>query len=1054
MKILGLDIGITSIGWALIQADKTFKQNNQIIDCGVRLFTQAENPKNGESLALPRREARSARRIIKRRKARILQIKKLLCKHFGFEFEAFLPKEASLPRFFQTNKEFLSPWELRSLGLDRKLNDVEFGRVLLHIAKRRGYNDLSLVVSEKEEDKKSEKFILDSIQENKNQMQAKGYRTIGEMMFKEYYLKEVAKGLYENVRNRNKKDKQSDASKKTETKEEKKENYKRSVGRKELQEEIGHIFEAQRRFGNQKASATFQAAYEKIAFYQRELKSFENKLGSCEFYPEEKRASKCCYSAEEFINLTKIINTLKNLESKTGEVYPKEIIKEILDGAKKVKSGLSYKKLREILKLDEKIPFQDSKLDYIAKGKKVETAIFIKFEKYHRLKDYLQDLEAEFNSLDIKTLDNIIQIITFNKSPKDIKTKLSKQNISKSLQEKLIANTLGFNQSIRLSLKALDEILPLMREGKRYDEAIEETGLKMKKKNTKSILLPPLTETEFSDTLNPVVNRAIAQCRKVINAVIKKYGKVHKIHLEFTREIGKNFKDRSKILKEQQENYDRNQEALKICKEIGLAENGRNILKVKLWIRQDEFCVYSGKKIELIDLKDEKLLDIDHIYPLSRSLDDSQNNKVLVFRRINQGDKGNKTPYEWIGHDAKKWDELIKRINTMKKLPRSVKKKIVDKNFTDKKEGDRAEFLARNLNDTSYINRLISQYLASYLEFLPLDDAEDVTQKAGTKGSKKHVLTLGGSLTSLLRHYWGLDAKNRNTHLHHAQDALIIAFATDGNIQSFSKYLQSKEEEYKKKADSKEKAEDLKNSDNKTKKSLERPLENFNSEVQERINKIFVSKAPRRNVTGALHEQTIRSKEDYFKEYGGIEGVEKAIKLGKIRQIDQGIVDNDGMVRSDIFRSKDKGEYYVVPVYTYDVAIGKLPNKAIVSGKDKTGVIKDWIEMDDNYEFCFSLFKDDLVQIQTNKMPQSVYAYFVGTSSSTAGLTFRHHSNVLKEDEKDFFKADSASGFLLQSGIRKLKIFKKCVVSALGEISEARLEPREDVRLKTTKKKR
>lgn len=206
IKILGLDIGITSIGWALIQADKTFKQNNQIIDCGVRLFTQAENPKNGESLALPRREARSARRIIKRRKARILQIKKLLCKHFGFEFEAFLPKEASLPRFFQTNKEFLSPWELRSLGLDRKLNDVEFGRVLLHIAKRRGYNDLSLVVSEKEEDKKSEKFILDSIQENKNQMQAKGYRTIGEMMFKEYYLKEVAKGLYENVRNRNKKD--------------------------------------------------------------------------------------------------------------------------------------------------------------------------------------------------------------------------------------------------------------------------------------------------------------------------------------------------------------------------------------------------------------------------------------------------------------------------------------------------------------------------------------------------------------------------------------------------------------------------------------------------------------------------------------------------------------------------------------------------------------------------------------------------------------------------------------------------------------------------------
>lgn len=48
MKIVGIDIGITSIGWA-------FVENGELKDCGVRIFTGAENPKNGESLALPRR---------------------------------------------------------------------------------------------------------------------------------------------------------------------------------------------------------------------------------------------------------------------------------------------------------------------------------------------------------------------------------------------------------------------------------------------------------------------------------------------------------------------------------------------------------------------------------------------------------------------------------------------------------------------------------------------------------------------------------------------------------------------------------------------------------------------------------------------------------------------------------------------------------------------------------------------------------------------------------------------------------------------------------------
>ena len=55
--ILGLDIGIASVGWSVINKDK-----NRIEDMGVRLFEIAETPKEGDSLNKLRREKRSQRR--------------------------------------------------------------------------------------------------------------------------------------------------------------------------------------------------------------------------------------------------------------------------------------------------------------------------------------------------------------------------------------------------------------------------------------------------------------------------------------------------------------------------------------------------------------------------------------------------------------------------------------------------------------------------------------------------------------------------------------------------------------------------------------------------------------------------------------------------------------------------------------------------------------------------------------------------------------------------------------------------------------------------------
>ena len=53
--ILGLDIGISSVGWGLLELD-TNNNPYKIIDVGSRIFTPGEVEKTGDSRAKERRE--------------------------------------------------------------------------------------------------------------------------------------------------------------------------------------------------------------------------------------------------------------------------------------------------------------------------------------------------------------------------------------------------------------------------------------------------------------------------------------------------------------------------------------------------------------------------------------------------------------------------------------------------------------------------------------------------------------------------------------------------------------------------------------------------------------------------------------------------------------------------------------------------------------------------------------------------------------------------------------------------------------------------------------
>ena len=1023
IRTLGIDIGIASIGWAVIEGEYTDKgiENKAIIDSGVRIFTKAENPKTKESLALPRRVARSARRRNARRRARMKQIKAYLCQALGFELKDFVQEE-KLALLFQTSQSFLSPWELRERALHRVLSKEELARVILHIAKRRGYDDVTYGVEDNDSG-----VIKKAIAQNIELTRQEKCQTVGEMMFKCYYEKSL------NVRN-------------------KKENYNRCIGRSELREELRIIFKIQQELNNLyindeliykllgNPNSQVKQEKEGLIFYQRPLKGFKDKIGKCQHIKNGKespsRACKHAPSAEEFIAITKIINFLMNLKNRYGDesLSPKETIEKITQEAQKSKKGLTYAKLKALLDLPSDFEFLG--LDYSGE-KSPEGTVFLSLGSSFELNKITQNRELQ---------DQIANILGANKDWEIIVKELKALDLSQEQIQALKESKLSFSQHIHLSLEALYHLLPLMREGKRYDEAVsilQARGIFTKPVTLDKTTLIPLSELakedSYFDIPNPVLTRALGEFRKVVNALIEKYGSFHYFNIELARDVEQGKKRRNEFERINRENQKENTEALKFLETLGITPTFKNHLKCKLWIQQGEQCLYSGEKITIDHLKDEKALQIDHAIPISRSLDDSQANKVLCLTSSNQ-DKLNKTPYEWFGNDEKKWNAYVGRVYKSN-FSANKKRKLVQKAFKDRGADD---FLARNLVDTGYISRAVKEYVKRCLYFLPLPD-----------GKKDHIRIISGSMTSTMRSFWGLQGKNRDHHLHHAQDAIIIACIQPNMIQKYTTYLKDKETHHLK---SHKKAQLLEGGDYKTKLTLRWPMSDFKDKVQESISKIIVSHSVSYKVTGALHEETVRNREFYYKSYGGEEGVKKALELGKIREVNHGIVDNGEMVRVDIFKSKDKGKFYAVPIYTYDFAIGRLPNKAIVQGKHKNGIIKDWLEMDENYEFCFSLFKNDCIKIQTKEMQEPVLAIYKATSSSTASINLEHLSRYAfasLDEEKIFTDLDKEKNKTMTKtncGIQGLKTFEKVKLSPLGEILECKPRNRQNIALKSVAK--
>ena len=618
---IGLDVGIASIGFAVVALD--YEENPWgIIRLGVRIFDAAEHPKTGASLALPRREARSARRRLRRHQHRLFRIKKLLV-------GSNITTEESLAKLYEG--ELSDIYELRVKALDKIVSNEELSRILLHLAQRRGFkSNRKSEANEKEAGK-----LLIAVSENKKRMQEKGYRTVGEMLLKDDLFQE------------HKRNKDGE--------------YLTTVHRDMIREEAEKIINKQIELGNKALTDDFKTAYLNILLSQRQFdegpgepsqyggSQILNMVGKCTFETDELRAAKACYSFE-YSNLLQKVNhfglVIKGSTTRLDEEQRKKIIALAFQ-----KADLKYSQIRKELGLNDEVRFNSITYnddDFESLEKKTK---FNFLPVYHQIRKALSKSgKNHIETFDKQILDEIGNILTIYKGDEKRTEEFIKLGLNKEEIDALLTIG-GLSKFGHLSLKVLHKIIPHLEKGMIYNEACEAAGYNFRAhtNNEKTFLLPA-NKDEMENITSPVARRAIAQTIKVINAIIREQGcSPSYIKIELAREMSKDFEERIKLKKSMDENQATNNRIReRLANEFNIENpSGQDILKLKLWEEQDGISPYSQKQIELQRLFETGYAEIDHIVPYSISFDDTMNNKVLVLKEENQH-KGNRLPLQYL----------------------------------------------------------------------------------------------------------------------------------------------------------------------------------------------------------------------------------------------------------------------------------------------------------------------------------------------------------------------------------------------------------------------
>ncbi len=756
---LGLDVGPTSIGWALVDED-----SRRIVGTGVRVFPEGvdRDQQGGEqSKNQTRREKRGMRRQIARRARRKQQLRSLLTQR------GLLPSDGDV----LDDLLALDPYELRRRAVSKALKPYEIGRVLLHLNQRRGFR--SNRKTDKARDKET-KGMLAEINELAADIEDSGAPTLGAYLAEQA---EVHDPTTANVRIRG-----------------------RHTHRDMYEHELEAIWSCQRVHHPELLTDEVLEEIKRIIFFQRKMYWPRSVVGECELEPRKKRCPKADRAAQRF-RLLQEVNNLRMLDRETGEERGltdeerERLVVYLASGKQR-----TFDQMRKKLGLGDSTTFNYERAERKKLLGNVTDAVL----------SSAKCLGKRWNEFTEGERDAIVRII-LDETEEDAAMQrlvddcgLTEEEADLALDAHLPSGYVAYSrEAIAKLLPHLERGLLLMAEDA-TNSALHAAGYLRpdEREIRRSEFLPPIP-----DLPNPIVQQAMVEVRKVVNGVVREFGRPDAIHIELAREAKRSLADRERMTRDNAARRRARDAAAEEIEQFGDKPTRKKIDRYVLWEEQGRECVYSGAPISLAQLLSDAV-DMDHILPRWRSLDDSLANRVVCFRSENSA-KGQQTPREWLEHENRaKYEAVLQRAE---RLPYGKRRKF------SQSEVVLDDFVNRQMTDTAYISRAVSQYL----------------RRLGVE-----VVTPRGQMTAELRHRWGLNTildadgrgvKNRADHRHHAVDALVVALTDRKRLHALAN----------------------------GRGELEAPWQGFREGAVSSVEAIKVSQRVQRRLAGALHEETL-----------------------------------------------------------------------------------------------------------------------------------------------------------------------------------------------------
>lgn len=812
---LGLDLGTNSIGWAVYALDNK-KEPCELVDMGVRIFSDGRDPKTKEPLAVARRTARGQRKLISRRKQRRKAMFSLL------QEQGLFPKDKEEARKIK----LLNPYQLRIKALDEKLEPQELARVLFNLSVRRGFKSNRKDGADKQEQstaKAGEKLSqADMAGELAKAIKESACRTLGEFLWK---------------------------------------NQGRNHGirfvpgrmtyyplRQMYVEEFNAIRAVQEPFYN---ALDWEALADAI-FFQRPLKAQER--GRCQYMSDKERTFKAMPCAQKL----RILQEIRNMDyqNERGQKIPiseddEKILLNLLDTKEKV----TFDAFRKALHLDEACTFNLESTNRTSLNGNTSAVKLRSKNRFGKLWD----------TLPLEEQDAIVEKLITADEDKEVFDMLERYPLTEEQKESIVKVQLPTGTTM-LCKEISQKLVHKMEElGCNYTTAVQVLGYKYADQSVEKFDLLPYygkvlvgstmggdpsqpedkPERKYGKISNPTVHVALNQTRTVVNALIKEYGKPEQIAVELSRELKASREAKDAMLKKQNENKKRNEILNKnITDAFQIAYPNRNDrLKYRLWEELGSEglprkCLYCGKTISGVELF-SKNIEIEHILPYSRTLLDAESNLTVAHASCNAFKK-ERSPYEAFGSNPSgyRWEEILDRANHLENPAKRGRFAVDAMESFEKDSG----FIARQLTDNAYLSKMACKYLRSICDTL---------------------WTVNGGMTKLLRDKWEIDSilkrriddkeiayfglkgdkigeykKNRYDHRHHALDASVIALIDRSLVQEISTLN----------------ARSMKN------RIEVPPMAISRMELQEKVKHIVVSFKPDHGAEGKLSKETLLGK--------------------------------------------------------------------------------------------------------------------------------------------------------------------------------------------------